>query len=181
MGGKPMTKKTKYPLAEKAAFQLQAELAPILAACNVLSKKYHALAVAAMKNEKKFARGVGDAVNKRVGAYRNLAYVYTDLTQYLEYAPAGAERKWPRAPDLGQLIDTTETDFRGLDRLADLDREEAAKTAKPSLLKVRIPASSTTTKPTGGAALSSSSVVQYDKTKARGHRVSKTTKKGRKK
>lgn len=176
-----MTKKTKYPLAERAALQLQAELAPILAACNVLSKKYGALAVAAEKNEKKFAKGVGDdAVSKKVNTYDNLVCVYADLRDWLWYAPAGAKRKWPKAPELGMALDMDENDFRGLDRLADLDREEAAKAAKPVLLKVRMPASSTITKPTGGAALSSSSVVRYDETKAQKHLVSKTTK-GKKK
>lgn len=151
------TKKKNKTLAAKAAAQLQKELAPIFKVCNVLSKKYATLAAAETKKEKAAEKLLAKAPESQelrdlVYAHGDLARTYTDIADYLKYAPAGKDRKYPCVPSLGEAAEMDEGDFYDIDRVA--KAVETAKSAtKPSTKKAK-PLTAANGKVTGGAPLS---------------------------
>lgn len=153
-------KKQKYPIAEMAAKHLRDELAPILWACNELSKKYAALSASAEKNVKRINRSLSKLKDNHSPEARRLvdqeiawgdaSSHFANLADDLRYVPYKG-RRCALVPNLSMAADTDAFDLSFLDTLAGF---EDLSSAAESLGKVANALQKTTGKPTGGAALS---------------------------
>lgn len=175
---KKATKKTKTPLAAKAAAQLQKELAPIFKACNALSKKYAALSAAETKKEKaaeklSFKNPGSVELQKLFCAHGDLSATYSDIADYLRYAAHG-DKFGRSTPNLEYVDEVMVSDFYHIDEIAKLSvaAKPKAVAAKPKHAKPSkdwpLKVVDCNTKPTGGAPLAHGDpAILYGETKAR--------------
>jgi hypothetical protein len=174
---KKVTMKATNKLALKAAATIKAEVAPILAACKALSKKYTALSKAEAKSATAAAKAsLPDLREAHIG----LQYAYEDVAHSFN-CRAGTRGDSPVAPDLFDLLSLDWGHFADMDKLAALpETAEAAPVkakakpkpkaapvkAKPKAAPVKAGRGATVV--TGGAPLSYSQPASKSKPKKGG-------------
>jgi hypothetical protein len=163
---KKVTMKATNKLALKAAATIKAEVAPILAACKALSKKYTALSKAEAKSATAAAKAsLPDLREAHIG----LQYAYEDVAHSFN-CRAGTGSDSPIAPDLFDLLILDWHHFADMDKLAEVSAtaEAAPVKAKPKPKAAPVKAGRGATVVTGGAPLSYSQPASKSKPKKGG-------------
>ena len=165
---KKVTMKATNKLALKAAATIKAEVAPILAACKALSKKYTALSKAEAKSAKAAEKAsLPDLCEAHIG----LQYAYEDVAHSFN-CRAGTGSDSPIAPDLFDLLILDWHHFADMDKLAEVSATaeaapvKAKAKAKPKAAPVKAGRGATVV--TGGAPLSYSQPASKSKPKKGG-------------